>query len=228
MRSGPALREQRRAGRLHRNDFDTRIPCFQILGHAGDRAARSDAGDKDVHLAVRILPDLGAGGLPVRLGIGGVDKLTGNDAVRRLRGQLFRLFDRTGHALGALRQHQLGAVGLHQHPPLDRHGLRHDDDDPIALCRGDGGKADARVAAGRLDDGRAGLELPARLRVGDHRFGDAVLGAAAGIKGFQLSQHSGPQRVCLLNVCQLQQRSFADQFFGGLIDSAHVLRFLSP
>ncbi len=41
-----ALREHRRARRLDRDDLDVRIPALEVLAHAGERAARTDARNK--------------------------------------------------------------------------------------------------------------------------------------------------------------------------------------
>ncbi len=109
------------------------------------------------------------------LGVRRVDKLAGDEAVRDLRGQLVGLGDGALHALGALGQHQLRAIGLHQLAALHAHGVRHDDDDTIAACSGHGGKADAGVAGGRLDDDGAGLQQTLFFCVVDHGLGDPVL-----------------------------------------------------
>ena len=47
---------------------------------------------------------------------------------------------------GALCQHQLCAVGLHDLAALHAHGFGHDDDDAVAPGGSHGGQADAGVA----------------------------------------------------------------------------------
>jgi hypothetical protein len=56
-------------------------------------------------------------------------------------------------------QHHLGAEEAHQPAPLDAELLGHRHDQRIALLGAHHGKADAGVAAGRLDHGLAGLQL---------------------------------------------------------------------
>ena len=72
----------------------------------------------------------------------------------QLRGAL----DRALHALFLGRQIEARAIGQHQAAAFDAHALGHDQHQLVALDRGDHGKADAGVAAGRLDDRAAGLQ----------------------------------------------------------------------
>ena len=82
-----------------------------------------------------------------------------------------------------------GAVGGHQTPALERHRLRHDEDQPVAADRGDHRQADAGVARGRLDDRAARPEDAAALGVLDHREADAVLDRAARVRPLGLHPH---------------------------------------
>ena len=99
--------------------------------------------------------------------------------------------DRALHALLARRQVELGAIGEHQPAALDAHAVGHDQDQPVALDRGDHREADAGIAGGRLDDHAAGLELAAALRILDHRQRDAVLDRPAGIGALLLDPDFG-------------------------------------
>ena len=155
----------------------------------------------------------------------GVDKLPGDKAVGDLRGKLVGLRDRALHALRAVGEHELRAVGLHELTALYAHGLRHDDDNAVASGGSDGGKADAGVAGGGLDDDGARLEHTALLCVLDHGQRHAVLHRAAGIEVFQLCQNARLELLFLFNVRQLQQGRFADQLICRCIDIAHT-RFL--
>ena len=157
----------------------------------------------------------------MRLGIGGIDKLTGDKAAGDLTGQLIRLGNGAAHALGTLRQHQLGAVGLHQLAALHAHGLRHDDDDPIATGGGHGGQTDAGITGSRLDDNAAGLQQALRLCVIDHGTGDTILHGTCGVEILQLAQQPGLQTVLLLQMGQLQQGSVADELIGRGINAGH-------
>ena len=221
MCTGGALAQDGGGGRLDGHDLDAGVLALEVLAHAGHSAAGADAGHEDVHLAVRVVPDLRAGGGDVGLGVGRVDELAGDEGVGDLFRQLIGLGDGTLHALCALAEHQLCAVGLHQLAALDAHGLGHHDDDAVALGGGHSGQTDASVAGGRLDDDGAGLQLAGGLGVIDHGFGDAVLDGTGGVEVFQLCQQLGGKVFVLLDVGQLQQRGVADQLVCGSIDLAH-------
>ena len=181
---------------------------------------------KIVDLAVGIVPDLGTGRFKMRPGVRGVHELPGDEAVRNLLCQLVRLGDGALHALRALGEHQLRAVGLHQLAALDAHGLRHDDDDAVAARGGDGGKTDAGVAGGRLnDDGASGVSSPFGLRVVEHRLRNAVLHSVRrGSEYSSFARMLGVQVRCFSSIWrELQQRRVADQLVGGGIDLGHFL-----
>ena len=148
-------------------------------------------------------------------GVGGVDELAGNEAVGGLFGKLIGLGNGALHALRALGQHKLCAIGLHQLAALDAHGLRHNDNDAVAAGRCHGGKANAGVAGGGLDNHGAGLQQTLGLGVVDHGLGDTVFYAAGGVEVLQLAQNAGLQALLLFNVCQLQKRGFTDQLICG-------------
>ena len=71
--------------------------------------------------------------MPVSRGIGGIVELSGNERAGHLRGELFRLFYRARHALAAVREHKLRAVGFKQSAPLNAHRFRHGNYEPITL-----------------------------------------------------------------------------------------------
>ena len=125
MRARVALAEHRRTCRLNGNDLDVRIPALEVLAHAGERAARTDARNKDIDLTVGVLPYLRPRRLEVRGGIGLVGELAGDEAVRRLGGKLLGFRYRALHALCPVGQNYLRAVGLEQLAPLYAHRLRH-------------------------------------------------------------------------------------------------------
>ena len=155
------------------------------------------------------------------LGVRGVDELTGDEAVRRLRGKLICLGDGALHALGCFSQDQLRAVGLHQLAALDGHALGHDDDNAVAAGGRDGGQADAGIAGGRLNDDGAGLQLAGGFGVVDHLLCDAVLDGAGGIEVFQLGENLGLQVQFFFDMRQLQQRSLADELVCGSVNLRH-------
>ena len=77
VRTGSALAQDRGGSGLNGHDLDAGILALEVLAHTGDGAAGADAGYKDVNLAVGVVPDLGAGGGDMSLGVGRVDELAG-------------------------------------------------------------------------------------------------------------------------------------------------------
>ena len=227
MRAGVSLGKHRGAGGLYGHDFDLRLLFLQVLPCSGHGAARADARDKDVHRAVRIPVDLRARRRLVDGGVRRIDKLSRDKAVRDLLRQLLRLRDGALHALCPLREDKLGAVGLQDVAALHAHGLRHGEDNAVALGGRDGGQADAGVAGGRLDDDAALPKQPLLLRVLDHRLRDAVLDAAGRVKVFQFDQHPGLQSQFLFNISDFHKGRIADQSQCALIDLCHFSSRLS-
>ena len=221
MRTCNALAQHGRRGRLHGNHLDVRVLALQILAHAGDGAAGADAGHKNVHLAIGILPDLGAGGLDVCLRVGRVHELAGDEGIGDLLCQLICLGNGTLHTLCAFAEHQFCTIGLHQLAALHAHGLGHHDDDAVALGCRHSRQTDAGVAGGGLDDDGAFLQQALFLGIIDHLFGDAVLDGTSRIEVFQLGNDMGRQLLLLFDVGQLQQRSMTDQLICGSINLAH-------
>jgi hypothetical protein len=114
------------------------------------------------------------------------------DPGTRVRGrQLLRALDRPLHPALARRELEGGAVGLHQPPALDRHGVRHDQDQPVALHGSHHGKTDAGVARGGLDDGASRPQSAIGLGGLHHGQGDAVLHRAAGVGPLRLDPDLG-------------------------------------
>ena len=84
------------------------------------------------------------------------------------------------------RQHHPRAEEAHQPPALDGEAFGHHDDQGIALAGADHRKADAGVAAGRLDDCLAGLQQPVALGGLDHAQRQSVLDRAERIERLEL------------------------------------------
>ena len=211
VRAGRTLGQDGRACGLYGNDLHVGVLVLEVFTHAGDRTAGADACHEDVHLAIGIVPDLGAGGGAVCGGIGHVGELAGNEAARRCGGKLLSLGDGALHALRPIGQNQLSAVGLEQIAALDAHRFGHGEDDLVPSGGRDGSQADAGVAAGGLDDDRAGLQQALGLRIIDHGLGDSVLDASRRIEIFQLAVDRRAQLIFRDVVRQLQQRRSADQ-----------------
>src|SRR6202044_1612098 len=91
VRAGLAAGENRGAGRLDGDQLEGGLAGLDDLADARDGAARADAGDDDVDLAVGVLPYLLSGRPAVDGGVGGVRELLQDDAVRYLAGELLGL-----------------------------------------------------------------------------------------------------------------------------------------
>ncbi len=85
------------------------------------------------------------------LGIGGIGELLQDHRVRGLFGQFVRLGDGALHAFGPRRQDNLGAESQQDHAALQRHGLRHDQNQTVPARSRGKSNADPGVAAGRLN-----------------------------------------------------------------------------
>src|ERR1019366_959517 len=66
---GRSAGEHGTIGRLDGNGFERRLLRLNVIADAGDGAAGTDSRDQVVDATFRILPDLGAGGFKVNLGI---------------------------------------------------------------------------------------------------------------------------------------------------------------
>src|SRR6478609_4142477 len=171
--AGLAAVEDRGLRRLDGDDLHTGLAGLEDLADSRDGAARADAGDDDVDLAVGVLPDLLGGGLAVDLRVGLVGELA-REHPATLGGDLGGLGDGALHAGGRVGQDELGAEGPQQRAALLAHRLRHRQHDLVAAGCADHGERDAGVAGRRLDDRAARLELAARLGRVDDRDPDAV------------------------------------------------------
>jgi hypothetical protein len=138
-----------------------------------------------------------------------------------LLAELLGLGHRALHALAARREHQLRAVGAQQPATLLAHRLRHREDDAVAAGGAHEGEGDPGVAARRLDDRPARLQLPRRLGRVDHRDADAVLHAARRVVELQLGGHRGAR--ALGEPVQAHQRCVADQL-GNVVVDPHCRR----
>ena len=207
-----ALGQQRRGGGLHRHDLHVGIFLLEVPAHTADGAAGAHAGHKEVHVPLRIFPDLRAGGAVVGLRIGGVIKLPGDDAAGGFPVQRLSLGHSAGHALAAGGQHDLRSIGGDEAAPLHAHGVRHGEDHMVPQCGTHSGKTNAGVAGGGFNDGGSGRELSLLRRPGNHIDSHPVLGTAGRVLAFQLRQDRGLQAMVLFIVAQFQKRCPADEF----------------
>src|SRR6478735_7001947 len=104
--AGLATVEDRGLRRLDGDDLHAGLAGLEDLADTRDGAARADAGDDDVDLAVGVLPDLFGRGLAVDLRVGLVGELPGQDAPT-LGGDLLGLGHRALHAQRALGEDEL-------------------------------------------------------------------------------------------------------------------------
>jgi hypothetical protein len=174
------------AGRLTDDDPGLRALLGEDAGDALQRAAGAVAGDEVVEpLAGEILDDLARRGARMEVGIGLVLELAGEEPAMGI-GELDRLLHHAEAALGRRRDDDLGAEEAHEPAALDAERFGHGDDERIAFGGADHGEPDAGIAAGRLDDGLAGLQLARLLRRLDDAERQAVLDRAERIEGLDL------------------------------------------
>ena len=153
----------------------------------------------------------GPGGGQVDGRVGRVVELLQDEAVRRLGQDLVGLGDGALHAVGAGGEHNLRAKGQQQHAPLQAHGLRHGEDQLVALDGGHKGQRDAGVAAGGLNQhGLAGRDLAGLFGGLDHGEADAVFHAGNRVLALQLG-HNGRGQAGR-HAVQPHQRGLANQF----------------
>ena len=130
----------------------------KIAPEAGQRAARADADDDRVDVAVELLPDFRAGRGLMRQRVGRIGELVDVEGAGHVGGDLFgHVLVIFGMALADVRARQadLGAERPQMLDLLARHLVGHDEHDAVALGDADLGKAEAGIAGGRLDDGAA-------------------------------------------------------------------------
>ena len=82
--------------------------------------------------------------------------------------------------------------------------FRHGEREPVTFDRGNPGKSDARVSAGRLYDEAAGMQQAFFFCCFYHIKGCAVFHASSGIETFQFDQNPGFQLFFLLYVADFQ------------------------
>ena len=214
-------RKDGRGGRLYGDYLDVGVLALEILAYASDCSARADAGYEDIDLTVGILVYFRTRGLKMRLGVCGIDELSGDKAVLDLLSKLVSLCDCSLHTLCALGENKLSAVGLYELAALNAHGFGHYDDYFISPCCGDGRKADARIARCGFNDGSAGLQFALGFSVIKNCLGYAVLYRTGGVEILELCQNGSLQALFLFDVGQLQQRSLSDKLIGGFINLRH-------
>src|ERR1700722_8752733 len=186
--------EQRRVRRLA--DDDLRIGTL-LSKYAADplqRPAGAIAGHPKVEpVSAEVVDDFARRGAGMEVRIGFVLELPCHEPAVGF-GQFDRLFDHSDRSLGRGRQHNLRPEKTHQPASFDAKGLSHRQDERIAFRGADHGEPDAGIAARRLDDGLAWLELSGLLRRLDHPQRQSVLDGAERIERLDLHIEIDPVR----------------------------------
>ncbi len=223
-----AALEYLRLDRLDGHDERIRQFLLEDLSRTGDRAARADAGDDGVDLAAGVFEDLLRRRLAVDLEVGGVVELLRQPGAgclsRVLLGSALRFLD----AHRSRREDQLRAEGLQELASLDGHRVGHDQRAFVAARGCDEGQSDPGVAARRLDDRVARLQLARLLRLHHHRDGDAVLDRRERVERLELD-HDLRAAALLRDLVQPDQRRVSDQLRDVVVDlSVGHCRLLIP
>ena len=180
---------ENRTDRIAGDDLNLGILLLEISPDAGDRAAGSRRVHEVRDATFRLLPDLRTRRVVVRLRIGVVVELIGENRVRRLLRDALRHHHVVVRMIGRHRRRRhdhLGAERLEQPHFFLRHLVGHREDALVALERRRDRESDAGVAARAFDDRSARLEPPLALGLLDDRFADAILDRAAGIEELRL------------------------------------------
>ena len=156
MGTGMPLGEKGRGGRLYGNNLDLRVLLFQKSPNTGNGSTGANTCNKNVKASLRILPDFRTGGAIMRHGIGSVIELIGNETVGNLSGEGLCFFNGPCHAQCTGSQNHLGSICTHQQSALHAHGIRHDNDGPIASGRSNCSKTNSGISGGGLYDSATG------------------------------------------------------------------------
>ena len=207
-------------GRFGKDDLRVREALLQHPPDPRHRAAGAVAGDEIVEpLALEVSEDLGRGGALVDVGVGPGLELVGEEPAV-LVGELLGLHVHPVALERARGQHHLGAEEAHELAPLDREAVGHRDDKGIALGGADHRKADAGVAARRLDDGLARLQRPVALGGLDDAERKAVLDRAGRVEELALDVEG---RVLRGEPVDLHDRGVADRVDDAVVEPAASL-----
>ena len=106
-------RKDGRGGRLYGDYLDVGVLALEILAYASDCSARADAGYEDIDLTVGILVYFRTRGLKMRLGVCGIDELSGDKAVLDLLSKLVSLCDCSLHSFCSIRKNKFCTICLY-------------------------------------------------------------------------------------------------------------------
>src|SRR5660398_170847 len=125
--------ENGRISRLHADHLNSGLPLLQDLPNAGHGAPGTHASNEHIHSSFSIGPDLLRCSAPMNFRIRGIPELLRDERSVHLRGQLFSPTQGTLHAFRARSENEFRPVGLQQSAAFHRHGVRHSENQPIAL-----------------------------------------------------------------------------------------------
>mmetsp|Transcript_5467 Transcript_5467/g.16573 ORF Transcript_5467/g.16573 Transcript_5467/m.16573 type:complete len:276 (-) Transcript_5467:179-1006(-) len=154
------------------------------------------------------------------LGVAWVLELLEHVSVLRRGSNLLGLLHRALHALGRVRQHQLGTESLEKNPPLHRHGRRHGQHELVPERSSDERQPNPRVPRGGLHQSRLPCrDLPLVLRLRDHVIRDPILDRVARVHALHL--HRNRPTASLAHLVQENHGSLPNEF-------GHVVRDVQP
>ena len=201
---------------------------LEVARHAAERAAGASRAGERVDAAVRLVPDLGAGGGVVRVAVRGVVELVAADGALDFRGNARRelLVVIVVGVRDGLHDLHFGAERAQQRRLLGRLVVRHHDHAAVTARIAEVREADAGVARRALDQRAAGLEQPLALEVFEDAAGGAVLDRAAGVQELGLAEDLAAGLVA--EPAQTDQRRVADGVGEAIADGHGVLRGWGP
>ena len=179
-----AFGKQRRFFRLYRNDFNIWIFLFQILSDSAQGSASSYASHKNIHFAIRVVPDFWSCRFIMLLWIGRIAKLARNKGSWNFFGKLFGFRDRALHSFRAFCQFDFRAIRFDQISSLDAHRFWHRQDQMIAFLRAYERESNSCISACWFNDRSARFDLSFFFGSLDHIESDPIFSAACRVERF--------------------------------------------
>ena len=170
---------------LNGDGLDRLGELLEVFGQTGDGAAGADACDDEIDVVTEDFGDFGCSCLEMRADVGGVRELEWQEVFARIFVDETLCFgDGAFHAGAARGEDEFGTVDGDELAALDAHGVGHHDFNRNTEAGADRCKANARVAAGRLDNrdiAGTGFEDTALNGILNHVPRDTVFDAAGRI-----------------------------------------------
>src|SRR6185295_13503646 len=173
-----------RESRFDGEDLELGPRFFEHLCTAGDMSSGSDAGDQQIQAFRKVGENFPRSSACMHFGVRRILELLWHPGAWDFRKQFLRARDRSTDSLFAWSELEFGAVREHEATPLDRHAVRHNQDDCITLYGAYERQSNTCIAGGGLNNRPAGLELAALFGILHHGQGNAVLDGAAWVGTF--------------------------------------------